>query len=238
MGYYDNYLEHHGIMGQKWGVRRYQNEDGSLTGLGYRHYGVTKDRKGGKLIDAETGKKIRKSEVKTIVKDMKKNDKELYKEYKSYKKDSKDRRMTYVGNSYLTAALVESNNRSVKALMKTSTENMNRLLAEYGNKKMSELSSNEPKNKTTNNSEKAPKKETPKTTKKQVNDDYYNSNGSHKAANPEKHEALAKEHKATTGFSNFIAKQTGGFDQIDDWELLDLLAQEYEEDTGKKAFNN
>ena len=26
---YDNYLQHHGIKGQKWGVRRFQNKDGS-----------------------------------------------------------------------------------------------------------------------------------------------------------------------------------------------------------------
>lgn len=30
----DNYLEHHGVLGQKWGVRRYQNLDGSLTAAG------------------------------------------------------------------------------------------------------------------------------------------------------------------------------------------------------------
>lgn len=32
------YLAHYGILGQKWGVRRYQNEDGSLTTKGQKHY--------------------------------------------------------------------------------------------------------------------------------------------------------------------------------------------------------
>jgi hypothetical protein len=31
-------LYHHGIKGQKWGVRRYQNSDGSLTPSGKRRY--------------------------------------------------------------------------------------------------------------------------------------------------------------------------------------------------------
>lgn len=31
-------LYHHGILGQKWGIRRYQNEDGSLTPAGRKRY--------------------------------------------------------------------------------------------------------------------------------------------------------------------------------------------------------
>ena len=33
-------LYHHGIKGQHWGVRRFQNEDGSLTSAGKKRYDV------------------------------------------------------------------------------------------------------------------------------------------------------------------------------------------------------
>ena len=35
----DEELYHHGIKGQKWGVRRFQNKDGSLTPAGEKRYG-------------------------------------------------------------------------------------------------------------------------------------------------------------------------------------------------------
>jgi len=41
---YNNYLAHHGIKGQKWGVRRYQNEDGTLTNEGQSRYDSLTDR--------------------------------------------------------------------------------------------------------------------------------------------------------------------------------------------------
>ena len=36
---YSDELFHHGVKGQKWGVRRYQNEDGTLTAEGRRRFG-------------------------------------------------------------------------------------------------------------------------------------------------------------------------------------------------------
>lgn len=35
---YEDSLYHHGIKGQKWGVRRFQNADGSLTAKGQKRY--------------------------------------------------------------------------------------------------------------------------------------------------------------------------------------------------------
>ena len=37
------------------------------------------------------------------------------------------------------------------------------------------------------------------------------------------------------GFINYLNKETGGLDKIDDPDLIDLIESDYEELTGKKA---
>lgn len=47
MTYEQNYLAHYGVPGQKWGVRRYQYENGTLTAAGKERYGkADQDAKG------------------------------------------------------------------------------------------------------------------------------------------------------------------------------------------------
>lgn len=69
-------LKHYGILGMKWGIRRYQNKDGSLTPAGKKKAAKMKDEytvlTGKRLIRKPISKKSNTTEVDTkkSVKDM------------------------------------------------------------------------------------------------------------------------------------------------------------------------
>lgn len=67
----DNELCHHGIIGQKWGVRRFQNNDGTLTNEGRKRKGLVqtiKDKRKAKMLrEARERKKAEREEKEEII---------------------------------------------------------------------------------------------------------------------------------------------------------------------------
>ena len=81
---YPNELMHYGVMGMKWGVRRYQNSDGTLTNAGKEHYGINSN---GKYSRPEL--KVIRNERARVKDEAYKNSKQ-YKEIKELEKQASE----------------------------------------------------------------------------------------------------------------------------------------------------
>lgn len=107
----NNELMHHGILGMKWGVRRYQNKDGSLTPAGKRRVQTGEI---GKSSDSAVSSASSASSHKRSVKEMSDSelrDKisrlELEKRYKDLSKSSEQAK-TSKGRAFVMDVLEKS----------------------------------------------------------------------------------------------------------------------------------
>ena len=95
--YYEtNYLAHHGVKGQKWGVRRYQNKDGSLTSKGKQRYSDEERKKNGQELNEAISRSRSHSDTgRPSAKEVWKTSETMKKFYEITKNDYKKRNDIY-----------------------------------------------------------------------------------------------------------------------------------------------
>ena len=117
MEYANDYIEHHGIKGMQWGIRRFQNEDGSYTKAGLERYRYDKanyDKAKEKKDSAKAAYKAgsgTKSEYAVAKAEVKAAKKQLSKAYDQVKKDKKadqGRRLYEQGRRITTSTIAEN----------------------------------------------------------------------------------------------------------------------------------
>ena len=102
------YLVHHGIIGQKWGIRRYQNPDGTLTPKGRKH------------LEKEEHKWAKKNSEKIQAKAKKESQKEL----DAYGRELMSREGAFTSTGKLSASTMNAYNQKMAELMSQKTSNI------------------------------------------------------------------------------------------------------------------
>lgn len=112
-------LSHHGILGQKWGVRRFQNADGSLTTAGKRRYAS------GELMDDKDDRDSRVTQsVKSDYNRM--SDKEFQQKYK-VSKETYRKRVNKLGDPFANNAATKNALRITERELNKNAQKMSKL---------------------------------------------------------------------------------------------------------------
>ena len=109
---YTNELAHYGILGMKWGIRRFQNKDGTLTAAGKTRYSNHLTKKDNKWVKKNSSKIMEKARKKSS-KELVKYANELMKDPNAVNKSGK-----------LSAATINSYNQKMASLMNEQVSNL------------------------------------------------------------------------------------------------------------------
>ena len=121
INYEEEYIAHHGTKGQRWGVRRFQNSDGSLTAAGKLRYSVGNGgRSISKKVDLKSAAKLKKLQVKEEAKLERLKIKEAAKNEKY--KEKLERKKSLMTNKEYVKTLSDDELRKINS--RDSAENM------------------------------------------------------------------------------------------------------------------
>ena len=211
---YKDSLAHFGIKGQRWGVRRYQNPDGSLTPEGRQRYGA-------KDWESDSTKAKKRDLVGSM------SDKDFKKKYGH----SKAKYMKSLDRQEKVISAVSSSMDRASKRLKSMDERDKASRANLNNPKMSDREYKKLYGISREKMRQRVKKENAhnELAKKEALE--------RQKQRDAKNEVLNKEYSTKSGYNkgfiDYLTKQTGGFSQIDDEDLIDLLEMEYEEIHGK-----
>lgn len=108
-----NELQHHGIPGQKWGVRRFQKKDGSLTAAGRKRQRMSQDAREASMIKKKKLSEMSNAELRKL------NDRQtLERNYKSNKAIAKGKKfVSRVADGIIIVGSIEVGKKAFQKLL-------------------------------------------------------------------------------------------------------------------------